>query len=61
MDGLLHQVLEAAGSLQIVGVFRIYDFKQDFLDVRLVRLVLHDLAELNSINFGRHEALKLIE
>ena len=57
----MHQVLQAARLLELVGVLGVENLKQDLLHVRLIGLILHDLTELDPIDFGRHQPLYFVE
>ena len=61
MDRLLHEVLQTTRLLQIIRILSIDDFEEDLLHVCLIRLVLHDLAELNAVHLGRDKPLHLVE
>ena len=61
MDRLLHQILKAARFLQVISILGIDYLEKDLLYISLVCLVLHDLAELNPVDFGRYESLNLVE
>jgi len=61
MDRFVHQVLQSPRLLQVLRILRIDDLKKNLLDVRLIRLVLDDLAEFYSVHFGGDESLKLVE
>ena len=61
MDRLLHQILKAARFLQVVSILGVDYLKEYLLHISLVRLVLHDLAELDPVDFGRYESLNLVE
>ena len=54
VDRLLHQVLQAARLLKVIGVLRIENLKEDLLDVGLIGLVLDDLAEFYPVYFSSH-------
>ena len=61
MERLLHQVLQSSRLLQVLSILRIDDLEQDLLNVGLVRLVLDDLTELNSVYLRRDQSLHLVE
>jgi len=47
--------------MQVVPILRVDDLKKDFLHIRLIRLVLDDLGELNPVHFCRYESLHLVK
>ena len=57
----MHQVLQSARLLELVGVLSVENLKQDLLHVRLIGLILHYLTELNSIDLGRHKPLYFVK
>ena len=61
MDRLLHQILKAARFLQVVSILGVDYLEKDLLHISLVCLVLHDLAELNPVDFSRYESLNFVE
>ena len=47
--------------MEVVGILGVDDLEEYLLDISLVGLILHDLAELDSVNFCRNESLHFIE
>ena len=61
VNRLLHQVLKPTWLLQVVGVLCVHYLEKDFLNICLIRLVLNNLAKLDSVDFGRNKSLHFVE
>lgn len=61
MQRLLHQVLQPSRLRQVLRILRVDDLEEDLLNVGLVRLVLYDLTELDTVDFCGNKPLHLVE
>ena len=57
----MHQVLQSARLLELVGVLSVKYLKQDLLHICLIGLILHYLTELDPIDLCRHKPLYFVQ